>query len=518
MPYLRLLTNAVLAGALGAAMLLQLLLLLNPELPLRVSVVAALGWRLLVTAGAAMALVFSLASLLRYRVTRRSPGWLSLRLLAWMSTLVVGLAALLARLNLSTFEPSLTEAAARRFGAAAVTLVVTTAVLLLIALVHYSFGRRGSRVGGTLYAIAIIAAIGLPLVARGPGERAPSLASHVRSVDASMREPPAGRVWMVLLDGASLDYVSPAAAQGRLPHLGRLIDAGASVTLFSIEPRQPEPIWASVASGRYPPGSGVASAQRYQAGHDLWLDLLPRYVFAHVLTEGGLLRPEPRGVQSLRAAPMWTVLEASGVPVGVCAWPLAVSSPTTSGFICTDDHRAPRDPIARDRATRAAFERALGDCDVQVGAVRYAALSSVGSEGLAQPLGRGRRLRADALYDFLDEEIGRVIDRLAPGDLLMVISGYRLEPASPIARLRGRLLDAAGLAAEANRSDGFLLAFGRHVAPGRKSVGAIVDVLPTVLYYLGLPVARDMDGFARIDLFDSALTAERPVSFIRSYQ
>jgi hypothetical protein len=39
-----------------------------------------------------------------------------------------------------------------------------------------------------------------------------------------------------------------------------------------------------------------------------------------------------------------------------------------------------------------------------------------------------------------------------------------------------------------------------------------------VLYFLGLPVARDMDGFARADLFTRAFTAERPIVFIPSYR
>jgi hypothetical protein len=124
----------------------------------------------------------------------------------------------------------------------------------------------------------------------------------------------------------------------------------------------------------------------------------------------------------------------------------------------------------------------------------------------------------DDIYDFVDGEVGRVLGRLLPDDLLLVISGYRLESPSPFERFRDRVADDAGLAAEASRSDGFMLAYGGKVSPGRKTVGAIVDVLPTVLYYLGLPVGRDMDGYARTDLFVSTLTAERPVSFIRSYQ
>ena len=31
--------------------------------------------------------------------------------------------------------------------------------------------------------------------------------------------------------------------------------------------------------------------------------------------------------------------------------------------------------------------------------------------------------------------------------------------------------------------------------------GSVLDVAPTVLYYFGLPIGRDMDGYARTDLF-----------------
>jgi hypothetical protein len=65
--------------------------------------------------------------------------------------------------------------------------------------------------------------------------------------------------------------------------------------------------------------------------------------------------------------------------------------------------------------------------------------------------------------------------------------------------------------------DGFLLVWGAAAAAGRRPLGSIVDLAPTVLYYLGLPVARDMDGTARTDVFTSAFTAERPVTYIPTY-
>lgn len=518
MPYLRLLTNALVAGALGAVMLVHLVLLLNPQLPLHPGVLFSLGWRLGLTAGLLLAAAFFFASLVRYLSTRRGPGWLSLRLLAWMTTLVVGLGALLSWLNLSAFQPSLTPGAARRAAVVTLTLAIVGFVLLLIALVHYGFGRRGSRVGGALLGIAVLAAVVLPLVARGPAEAGAGPARGVRPVDATLREPPAGRVWIVLLDGASLDYVSPAAAQGRLPNFGRLLDGGAYLTLFSIEPRQPSPIWASVATGRFPPGTGVRAHDRYRGG---WatLDLLPRYVFADLLVFSGLLRATPHRVDDLRGAPLWRVLDASGFPAVTAGWPFAVQGASGRGRIIADDQRPhDGDPIDADRRMREQFEAALEQGDVQVAAVRYAALSAGGRDALTLPVGPPRRRAVDTVYDFIDAEIGRLIERLAPDDLLLVVSGYRLESPSPFVRIGDRLRDDAGLAAEASRSDGFMLAYGRQVSPGRKTLGAIVDVLPTVLYYLGLPVGRDMDGFARTDLFVASLTNGRPVSFIRSYQ
>jgi predicted AlkP superfamily phosphohydrolase/phosphomutase len=65
--------------------------------------------------------------------------------------------------------------------------------------------------------------------------------------------------------------------------------------------------------------------------------------------------------------------------------------------------------------------------------------------------------------------------------------------------------------------DGFLLAYGDAVARGRHQRASIVDVAPTVLYFLGLPVGRDMDGYARTDLFTAAFTAERPIAFIPTH-
>ncbi len=70
-------------------------------------------------------------------------------------------------------------------------------------------------------------------------------------------------------------------------------------------------------------------------------------------------------------------------------------------------------------------------------AVRYEGLATFGHSYLsdAQPELFGDRLRVDPqrsvldqYYAFIDSEIGQATRRLAPGDLLLVISGFGMEP------------------------------------------------------------------------------------------
>ena len=121
-------------------------------------------------------------------------------------------------------------------------------------------------------------------------------------------------------------------------------------------------------------------------------------------------------------------------------------------------------------------------------------------------------------YLEVDAEVGNAIQSLAPDDLLLVVGGFGMQRLHPTKRVLGYLLGDSGITGTHERApDGFLLAYGTAVDPGRRQRGSIVDVTPTVLYYLGLPVGRDMDGFARSDLFRRAFTSERPIAFIPTH-
>ena len=67
--------------------------------------------------------------------------------------------------------------------------------------------------------------------------------------------------------------------------------------------------------------------------------------------------------------------------------------------------------------------------------------------------------------------------------------------------------------------DGAVFFFGKNVARGRNlSPIKLVDILPSVLYALRLPVGKDMDGIVRGTIFSREFTDENPILTTTSYE
>ena len=571
------LTNSLLAGALGAAYLTVLVLQLNPQIPL----LSASAWRWFQTFGlfygVHLAAIFYVAMMARefFSLDVLSPGWASVRVLAWLGAAAAAVAATLMWLNLDGLAGALDVATARRMRAGAAATTASALVLLGIAVAHYSFGRRGSRVGAALFVIAAIGSLALPLAARGPAVE-PPLPSYAVGL-AWRPSQPGPRVVMLMLDGASLDYILPRAAEGRLPNFSRVLDRAGSLPLATIRPTQPDPVWAAVATGMYPSKNGVRSAASYFPGADPQAaDLLPDHCFSHALVHLGFVRSVPNTSMAWRARPLWSILSDAGIAVGIVRWPLTYPAQPVQGFVLTDrvhellgsmfefDDRAAYPPgiipaarqvymeaggeeiepaartdapesspeaaaVHRDRFYSRAMRTLSRQTEPRFTAVRYQGLDIVGHLYLryTQPRSFGdvpeeqRRRYAqviDRYYAYIDGEVGAAVDSLAQGDLLLVVSGFGMERLNPIKQALGRLLGDPDLTGTHERApDGFLLAYGSAVQAGRHRRGSIVDLTPTILYFLGLPVGRDMDGFARADLFTREFTAQRPIAFIPTH-
>jgi predicted AlkP superfamily phosphohydrolase/phosphomutase len=126
----------------------------------------------------------------------------------------------------------------------------------------------------------------------------------------------------------------------------------------------------------------------------------------------------------------------------------------------------------------------------------------------------------DRYASLIGQWVGGVEKGMGRDDVLIVVSGHGLAPVSLWRRLGGALLgQEPGGAAHSASPGGLFLAVGSPIRPGSVPRDAsVLDVAPTLLYLMGLPVARDMQGRVLTEILDSDFAREHPVTFIPSYE
>jgi hypothetical protein len=356
-------------------------------------------------------------------------------------------------------------------------------------------------------------------------------------------EPPArARVLLVGIDGASPRVTEPLLRAGRLPTLAGLAARGASGSLHSPPPLYSPRIWTTIATGKSPEKHGIRSFARPAAGGELHLYRSSdrrTHALWNIASDAGLRvgvvnwwtthPPEridgvmvtdhlfPEEVANLGEF-MHVEVDRQGVPVYPAAWlervlaELGVEEPLTPVANPFDPAGDLPEWVAADYlARRFRFDAAVTRIALEIEAALQPDLLMVLLPGIDKvshylwgaiepddvyppevfdPPERKQASLA-ALHDYYahtDALIGLLASRYGPGDLVLVVSDHGFEAAADRFRLTGIHKTRAA-------SDGVAFAAGPGIRAGSRSDGmAVVDVTPSVLAWLGLPLGRDMDG------------------------
>ena len=577
------LSNSMAAAALTTSYVIALVVHLNPNLPLHpvrlMPIVATVGLFYFVHLTAIFYILLVMRQLVREVF---SPAWISVDVLTRLGAVAAAAGAVLMWRNLTAFALVLDDVTASALDRSALVLAASAVLFVLLAMLRAQ-APHAPALWAPLFVVVAIGSVAAPLAIRGRGMPPVLEARPIDTVFAAARTEPSPRVTVIAIDAASLDLITRATAEGRLPNFGRILDAGAVRHLATLRPTSAEAVWAAVATGKLPQKNGVRSAGIYEiSGGGGDLQLLPEYCFAHGLQRFGFLVERPHSSATYRTRTLWSIVSTNGYSVGVVGWPLTQPAPAVRGYLVSDSyHRVALTasgiddpsaiyPLELQLDALAAMEAATSDAapvvaasvggagatsdarqeaparvdrindriaqamararPAQVTLTRYQSLDTIGHYFLryAVPSEFGdvteeerRRLGAvlERQYAVLDEAIGRAMAGLGPEDLLIVVSGYGMEPLGFGKRLIERVIGDPDINGTHEAApDGFLLAYGATVARGRQQDRAsVVDVTPTILYFLGLPIGRDMDGYARTDLFQRSFTDERPITFIPTY-
>jgi predicted AlkP superfamily phosphohydrolase/phosphomutase len=125
----------------------------------------------------------------------------------------------------------------------------------------------------------------------------------------------------------------------------------------------------------------------------------------------------------------------------------------------------------------------------------------------------------DAYAELLSRWVNEAAQALGPGDVLLVVSGHGMQPVPLWRRLSGWLAGGSGASGtHAGAPDGVLLAVGDGIRAGAVlQQASVLDVAPTILYLMGLPVARDMEGRVLTEILEEEFTRAHHLSFVPSY-
>lgn len=552
-------------GALAGIHLAGLIFFLNPGLPFTPGPVL----RGVVIYGALLGLA---GLLLHLPFTRRRPRR-ALRILPWALTTALGVSALVDWSHASYYAWFLPPGINDRLIKTAVWLSLGALITFYTALLHSlqrrRYGKR-SRYGLTLMALLSVFAMVERREAYHP-QRAPI--PRPAAVESGLRP----RLWVIGLDAATLDAILPLAGQGRLPFFATLLQNGAYGRLRALSPPWREALWTTLATGKYPFKHGLTGRRVYPAdfltpGGEL--RILPRGMsFRRWGTLGG--GPLPFNPERREALALWEVLPRLGVRAGVVGWPAAAPATGEAASFALSDRffrpqpppgstwpaelgeraalfrpsprdleprvqkgfgpRPPqplRDALAND-LWRESLVLALAEQEPQTEAVflllpglrevsrqTFGGFSLVQFEGQNGASARAAAERLAAYYIHLDSLLAEIWARGEGPRLLAVVSPYGVEAEGGLRGLWGQMAPGKALGGEfGGAADGVLLLYGEGIRSGSLLTDAkLVDLAPTLLYGLGFPVARDLDGRVLTSAFDKGFLARHPLTFFPSYE
>jgi hypothetical protein len=548
-------------GALAGVQLAGLIFFLNPRLPFAVGPVL----RGCVIYG----MLGGLASLgVHLPFTWRRPR-LSRRVLPWSFTAALALSAILDWSQRYYFAYFLPPGINDRLIKTALWLTLGTLIAfytaLLHSLSHRPYGRR-SRWGLALMAALSVYAM---VERREAYHPRPEPAPRPAAVESGQRP----RLWVIGIDAATLDAILPLAGQGRLPFLANVLQNGAYGRLGSIVPTRRDALWTTLATGEYPFKHGITGRSSYPApfiAPGAELHLFPSGIFfQHWGTLGA--GPLPATAPRREALALWEILPRLGVPAGVVGWPVAEPDAGEATFALAESFFTARpdpasawprallgrgavfqpDPNRVDPAVRVRFgprvpgsllaaidgdlwrqsmTLALAGANPKVEAIFlflpglrevshrwFGGFDAVQFEGRQDDEAAHAAAERVALYyEQLDDLLQAAWERGAGPRRLVVVSAYGVNPKGGWMRQLG----SGALGGDLQGGpDGALLLYGDGIRAGSLITGArLVDVVPTLIYGLGFPVSRELDGQVLTTAFDKSFLARNPVAFFPSYE
>jgi hypothetical protein len=353
------------------------------------------------------------------------------------------------------------------------------------------------------------------------------------------------KINIIGLEGLSFDFLIPALDSGKLPNFSWLMENGSWGQLETFSPSEPIIFNNSFNTGKLPWKHRQLSLFRFQPWHvDKSLEVTPRYVFFRQMSRAGLLKVSPNKT-SLPIKDIWKILEENGTPFLRRDWPFELKvtqpSPKTEKLFAVFYDELKFEPshifsvveeaFYRDSEYEEKFSQAKSESSpqliyfllnglnmVETYFYKYSFPDLFGTIDQEEITKYG--VIIEKYYEFYDQIIGKYLAALKEDELLVIYSPHGVEPLPVWKRFIERLLGNPEVSAYHERApEGVIFFYGKDILRGNNIEGmALIDVVPTLLNYMGLPVGKDMDGIVNSSIFVESFKMQNPILYISSYE
>lgn len=364
---------------------------------------------------------------------------------------------------------------------------------------------------------------------------------------------PRGKVLFIGLDGLEWSLLKPMIDAGEVPNLARLYENGVHGDLRSLEPLEKSPtIWATIATGKTPAEHGIG---------------------AFIAPQGGT----PMTQNQRQVLAVWNILSSLDRTVGVVGWMGTWPAETVNGYMVSDYMQYGRRNFKQfdDRTYPPELDDSLQDLVVEWQDLSWddvAPLLSAPMDTADLDDEEKNTLERIKIYTAADLTFAKIAERLyreRPTDFFAVylratdtlghdfwnycfdglVDPRRLDPvikryAGDVMRryyrrvdeLMGPIIDMAdeettifvvsdhgfkggtGRGIELHNVNGVLMISGRATGRGEITGATVYDITPTILAYMGLPMAQDMRGKILWSAIGKEIPRDKFTTMIGTYE
>jgi predicted AlkP superfamily phosphohydrolase/phosphomutase len=363
---------------------------------------------------------------------------------------------------------------------------------------------------------------------------------------------------LIGIDGLEWDLMKPLIDEERLPAFARLLEEGTWGEVHSLDVLESPVIWTSIGTGKVPEKHGVLGFVKHGDRHEQ--------------------TPVTRNVRRVKT--VWEILGENGASVGVIGWLATWPATPVNGYLVSnyfvfeqppesgrtsaitfpeglsedlsrfvvreddvDDSRAAEftgEEVPHEGPERVKFDALKGfiasdetirRTGLHLGGAMPVDFFTVYLRAVDSPChifwvdsfpesGQGATAESIELfgevipryYEYMDEVLADFLELADENTTVIVTSDHGFEGPE-------RVGDAYHLGIRMHDPTGFIAFAGKDiVAGGELADASVLDITPTILALMGMPVADDMDGRVLAEAIDPSFLRAHPVTTVDTYE